>query len=1118
MATYIADALEIITDDGTGIPVAYSNSDLGLAGDGHFYLITERFGLNGTPTITGDNHGVTTWYENILSRDHSYFSIHTEADFIEAGCIASNSGFSFSIVNTASFFNTLKTNGVYLSNREVRYYRVTASDTAGPFNFELRWSGVIEEQPFNETTQKITCIDNSKNIFRSIPSLAINNATFPNAPKDSLEKMIPISLGRVAYSPLINVNGSGDKAVLCKINGVDHDICASHGGGIDASNNYYLNLLTKGLSFIENDPRLVNKYLVVIFGGEKQIIKISENDASSTFIFSSITSEVTTLYLSSPINGYDNNTSLFSNSTSSKIWYFQVIDLSPIFISSKNSIFDFKENVYKRESLYSYNKDILEYEDVTQIKSSSSTSNILSTNYPGFSSNVSSLDSEESAFGFVNITPLSCTVVSNDFSGGTMPAIGNTAGSLIDVDSSTYYTVTTSASSTSYKYLSFYLTLPKDNVIKQYSDLYLLTDFSHYHSSYGDIRVFVSVYALDMYDREMNSTVVNARVNVTSGGTVSETLEPSSPTGWNYLSGSYFDIAREDEWFHKGKLSFNISSILNDTKSLNIFNKIKVVYSIRTVMGSGTYTANFKEIGLIGKRSISITDSEIFCTQIGETFGSTWNGRKTSTEPILNIVDTFEHLVRNYDEYQPPWKASKAYIIGDKIKSTVDNSNIFICVTAGTSHASTEPSWTDTVGATYTDNTATWRQYKALSIDEDSFDDTRVLRTDWLIGHTITEKKQTVEYLTQLCKQGYLIASITPAGKIKVKSWLDDVTPSITFDSSNILPNSLSDVTLTPIRRSYNEFKVNYDWNYGSKKFNKSISITNVDRPAFPSVREVVGNTNALSSYSMVIGWGGGEYYSLLVTSTSHGLETGQYVYLEGSSNGNDFDALQVVVASADNFYMVTNIKPNSMGTTSTGSHGGVMYKVEVNNLKWKTYVSGIDNYNTAKTLWNRCNESYRYHKTINKLPDDLGDCDFYFDPYAQDPLKNYIWQTDNVLDLDIGDEHAAYFYLLKLVEWVTWRKKQITLNVPDNSTYSAIELGDPVYVNDAKLTAGAALLGWVHSKRQNPRDEHRMESFTFGITFKPEEFVDHYVIDENFATDIIDENGATNIYDENGA
>jgi hypothetical protein len=56
------------------------------------------------------------------------------------------------------------------------------------------------------------------------------------------------------------------------------------------------------------------------------------------------------------------------------------------------------------------------------------------------------------------------------------------------------------------------------------------------------------------------------------------------------------------------------------------------------------------------------------------------------------------------------WATNTAYVAGDVVRPTSGNGHLFRCIVAGTSHASTEPTWPTTSGATVTDNTVTWAE------------------------------------------------------------------------------------------------------------------------------------------------------------------------------------------------------------------------------------------------------------------------------------------------------------------------------------------------------------------------------------------------------------------------
>jgi hypothetical protein len=68
----------------------------------------------------------------------------------------------------------------------------------------------------------------------------------------------------------------------------------------------------------------------------------------------------------------------------------------------------------------------------------------------------------------------------------------------------------------------------------------------------------------------------------------------------------------------------------------------------------------------------------------------------------------FYNLLKLWPE---TWIQNTTYAVGDVIKATTYNSHSYKCTTAGTSHATTEPTWSTTNGATQSDGTVTWTVY-----------------------------------------------------------------------------------------------------------------------------------------------------------------------------------------------------------------------------------------------------------------------------------------------------------------------------------------------------------------------------------------------------------------------
>lgn len=56
------------------------------------------------------------------------------------------------------------------------------------------------------------------------------------------------------------------------------------------------------------------------------------------------------------------------------------------------------------------------------------------------------------------------------------------------------------------------------------------------------------------------------------------------------------------------------------------------------------------------------------------------------------------------------WTANTAYAVGDVVRKVSSNGHLYRCIVAGTSHASVEPTFPTTSGATVTDNTVTWAE------------------------------------------------------------------------------------------------------------------------------------------------------------------------------------------------------------------------------------------------------------------------------------------------------------------------------------------------------------------------------------------------------------------------
>jgi hypothetical protein len=80
----------------------------------------------------------------------------------------------------------------------------------------------------------------------------------------------------------------------------------------------------------------------------------------------------------------------------------------------------------------------------------------------------------------------------------------------------------------------------------------------------------------------------------------------------------------------------------------------------------------------------------------GYSSGGATVGSKTITTTAAN-------------SWSPTWATGTAYTAGDVIRPTSGNGRLYVAITSGTSHASTEPTWTTTFyDEQPADNTVTW--------------------------------------------------------------------------------------------------------------------------------------------------------------------------------------------------------------------------------------------------------------------------------------------------------------------------------------------------------------------------------------------------------------------------
>ena len=83
--------------------------------------------------------------------------------------------------------------------------------------------------------------------------------------------------------------------------------------------------------------------------------------------------------------------------------------------------------------------------------------------------------------------------------------------------------------------------------------------------------------------------------------------------------------------------------------------------------------------------------------------------------------DARVHWGKHHTVYSTIWVVNTAYVLGDIVVPTSGNENgySYLCTTAGTSHAATEPTWPTAIGGTVSDGTAVWTCQNGCTIPEE---------------------------------------------------------------------------------------------------------------------------------------------------------------------------------------------------------------------------------------------------------------------------------------------------------------------------------------------------------------------------------------------------------------
>ncbi len=855
-------------------------------------------------------------------------------DIEDSGNYGQFSGFKFGVTNESDSWKTLRDNGVYLKGKSITFYTVIDGV------FSPVWTGAIDDEEISEIKWTISCV--FKPAHKIIPPENVTKEYYSDAPDNIVGSPIPVQVGKIPNSKLLNVTGEIVPVQLGWLFGdITKKVYTVAGTVYTPSTTAYptMDLYTPGdISGIGQAGLALNElatgeYFLMGVKNNDQTIRIVGNTATS----GSGPSRKVRLTLAGPIQTTANadldaatfltNHALhYGSNQTTTVMYFRIVKIPVKYVIANGEIDSIlrDSNGFIKTSVYDTDRNA--YEDFSYLAGSLDTTTANRYNHPTLDIKSGNLDlagqdvnilypviPSYTGVGTVLIDETITTVtdgteVTWEFGSGGV--IGEDKSELRDRSAASKLSVRrTGCTKLQLEFTTYIPTGSKVDFDKLFMGWDLAITSDHPFSIYtwcgqGPSGVLGQAGVGDCYDQNVlypDFLVVKEPLSLANTMTTGD---------YNYLPREYYDGAsvvnsESTRWatYDSSGASFKKlleipSNVVDSIVAAQASGRITVRVQFR-MSASSDFTVTVKEIGFVGLKKIDLQNQDVYAHVKGEKVGGVW---------VESVPDVVKLLLKSYN-----------------------------------------------------------------GMEDADFDlgNTVTTRADWPVGRRIEDKKELTEYIRELLKHTMVGGYQKADGTLAFKSWLDDTTPIGTDDEETINRGSIGPLGKTDVSRVYNDFTFYYDWSEAKQEFNRSIFITNADQDSFPLI-----------------------------------------------------------------------------GTTVTGGTG----------LLWKTYVGGIEDYTTAKDLWDDCHAAYLKTGVINKYPEELSNLHWFID---QDTWESGTGTADN---------NSALKLVSEVVAWATEQKDVVTYSLPITADTISRELLDVVSFDWAPYTFGVPRVGWIHGVTINPQ------------------------------------------------
>lgn len=791
--------------------------------------------FNNPPENPNNGEPLTRWRRGMIYND-GLGSPTNEVEFSEGGSYGVMSGGQIVLPNSVpesiEFGAPSQTLTSFLSDRDLSLVGCQTQRYVVLDDTFYEWGmGYTENPEVNELNITVPIIDPHPYIHRLTPHGTLDKQTYRTIPDDVQGKVMPLTIGNV-LAKLIPLSAATNTTALARVGGRDLSMTRA-----TAASGLTLTLYTPGMTFVDEDPRLLNKQIAVALAG------VSGETYFSPFVkhvAATTDTNLTVVTMTDVFRKKDNTAATPVFGVSRSTWWFIVYDFTDFEAVNEGPVTSFVP------STSSPKPPVLGWDDATS--RFFSLQSRLVTAYPGggyapypLPAGLLLRPASDSIVPQVNHRPLLIPGALNmtaspapatlPISGGddviyskvvdTFPVGSVPAPVLFDQQRGAGYTRTWRitprglASSRAFDFIYnsgnvspvaiFNVALPDDFVLGEDERLTIAMDSRVVLASQGSDQASydasMKLVLLDEFGQEMVSGVLRR-----SGARAAPISPAPAPSGTTYEN---MNIG--DEYYGEPPSAWqmfevdvdgggDIETILRNESYRKIVSfRIYVYVTFRVHFSNPTGAPVSYDCGYtIYQVAIVSTNADTYSGQkfvatVGVPFGDGWGDDRApprnASDPVLTPGDAIEYLIREQDK-------------------------------------------------------------KPDFVNVDSLDAFRLLRSlpTWFTGMQMLEARSTFDWISDYAKAAFSVVFPGLDGRRNVgiiDRYFDAAAhPETLLEFDDVQDGSMGPAQLGLLDRVYTALDIQYDKNPQNDEYRKRIQILNEDRDGFPAIDETIPDSD----------------------------------------------------------------------------------------------------------------------------------------------------------------------------------------------------------------------------------------------------------------------------------